>query len=275
MLKRILIPLEEYDYSKVAIEYGVNLATGGNCELIGLSILDIPSIEKSIGPVPIGGTYYASKEEKIKKEEEDNIAKKVIHEFETICRSKNIPHKIVQQEGNPEEIIIEYSQYHDLVIMGWKTSFQYGEQKDKRLQHGVISHGICPVIIIPKIYQDIKKILLCYDGKKQSSKAIHKFVQFGIYKNQQFILLNINDDLETGEKLLDKMGEYLNSWKVSYQKVCLKGHPKEVISSYIQENAIDLLVLGAHGNYSITNFFFGSTTQKLIKNADHPLFIYH
>jgi nucleotide-binding universal stress UspA family protein len=75
--------------------------------------------------------------------------------------------------------------------------------------------------------------------------------------------------------LLAKMGEYLALWEVPYEKVILQGHPREEIEAFVKEKDIDLLVLGAHGHQGIASFLFGSTTQKLIKDADRPLFIYH
>jgi nucleotide-binding universal stress UspA family protein len=271
----MLIPLEEYDYSMAAVEYGVHLTSGLACEITGLSILDLPSIEKSIGPVPAGANYYARKQEEQRKQQEQLLAEKIIAEFEQICGSKKIPHRVIQREGDPEEIIIDESKYHDLLITGWRTSFRYGEEPDKHLQHEVISHGICPVLIIPKYYRPIHKILLCYDGNNQSTKAIHQFFQFNIYSDKQFTLLTVNNDREEGEQLLNKMTEYLKFSKVAFQSVCLSGHPQEAILTYVNDHDIDLIVLGAYGQKGISKFFFGSTTQKLVKNANRPLFIYH
>lgn len=275
MLKRILIPLEEYDYSKVAIDYGVHLAESGKCRLSGLSIVDIPSIEKSLGPVPVGGTYYALQEEKLRTTEEEKLAKKLMQEFVAVCRTKNIANRIIMKEGTPEDIIINESKYHDLVIIGYETSFHYGKEIDKKLQHQLISHGISPVLLIPEAYREIKKVLLCYDGSLQATKTIHQFVQFEVWKQRQVILLNVNNDVDAGAQLLENMAEYLTAWDISFEKVCLEGHPKTVILNYIHENDIDLVVIGAYGRKSILSFFFGSTANGLIEKAERPIFIYH
>lgn len=275
MLKRILIALEEYDYSKTALNYAVRLAPGHDCHLTGLSILDISSIEKSVGPIPIGGTYYAQKEGKLRTEEEQKLAEKLIQEFEQQCQERKIPFQIITRAGSPEDIIIDESKYHDLLIMGQKSSFRYGDEKDKDLQHIVMSQGICPVLIIPETYRDINRILLCYDGYNQSTKAIHQFMQLKIYGGSKFILFHVNDDPAIGEKLLTPMSEYLKIWDISFEQACLSGHPKDVILNYVIENDIDLLVLGAYGYQGILKFFFGSTTEKLIGKGERPVFIYH
>ena len=53
MIKRILLPLDSSPYTDTAMEIGCDLAERHGAELTGLVILDIPGIEKSIGPVPL------------------------------------------------------------------------------------------------------------------------------------------------------------------------------------------------------------------------------
>jgi len=54
MLKRILIPLDPGPYTEKCIELGCIMANRLDAELTGMVILDIPGIEKSVGPVPDG-----------------------------------------------------------------------------------------------------------------------------------------------------------------------------------------------------------------------------
>ena len=61
MVKSILIPLDPSPYTDSAIEIGCRMAKYHGAQLTGLVILDIPGIEKQIGPVPIGASYYADK----------------------------------------------------------------------------------------------------------------------------------------------------------------------------------------------------------------------
>ena len=74
MIKSILIPLDPSPYTDSAIEVGCRMAKYHDAQLTGLVILDIPGIEKQIGPVPIGGSYYADKlEEKHTKHAQERI----------------------------------------------------------------------------------------------------------------------------------------------------------------------------------------------------------
>jgi nucleotide-binding universal stress UspA family protein len=64
-------------------------------------------------------------------------------------------------------------------------------------------------------------------------------------------------------------------YRVQLEKVHLRGRVDEVILSYIREHEIDLLVMGAYGRRSVSEFVFGSVTKSLVAQAGIPLFIYH
>jgi len=275
MKKKILIPLEEYNYIRTAVEYGLDFASGAPSQLTGLSIIDLPSIEKSIGPIPAGSTYYARKEEKTREVKENKMAQGLIAEFKKCIKEKNTPGDVIIEKGDPEELIISESMYYDLIILGQKTSFRFGSSEDDSLQQKIVSHGICPVLIIPREYRHIEKILICFDGSIQATKAIHALVHSGFSKQRQLILLNVSSDVEKSNLLLNKMGEYLSAWDMAFEKVRLEGDVDEMISSYVNENDVDLVVLGAYGKNVILKFIFGSVTKKLIKISDRPLFIFH
>lgn len=275
MLRRILIPLDEYHYSKTAIEYGTNLLQDEDCHLDSLYIIDIPSIEKSIGPIPAGGTFYAKKELNVRIDKEKEIAEDMIREFSELCRARNIKYQTKILEGEPQEIIFDESKFYDLVIVACKTSFRYGEKFDKGIQHELISHDSRPVLMIPQEFREIKKIALCFDGRNQSTKAIQQFVKMEIWRDRKIYLLHINNNNEAGETLLKKIGSYLDAWDIPFEKVLLPGNPEEQISNFIKTNAIDLAVMGAHGKKKLVSFIVGSTTDRFIKKAEFPLFIFH
>ena len=275
MLKRILIPLDELHYSRTAIEYGTLLTENGDCCFDGLFIIDVPSIEKSIGPIPAGGTYYAEKEQKMRIKKEKKIAEKTINEFSELCASKNLHYQTNVLEGDPKDIIVEESRYYDLVIVACKTSFRYGAKFDKGIQHELMSHDVRPVLIFHEEFRKIKKIVMCFDGRIQSIKAIQQFVKMDIWRDRQNYLLHINNNNEEGEKLLKKMSAYLDAWNVPFEKILLPGKPEEKILEFITSNDIDMAVMGAHGKKNLMRFIVGSTTDHFLKKAKIPLFVFH
>ena len=49
------------------------------------------------------------------------------------------------------------------------------------------------------------------------------------------------------------------------------GSPPDVILNYIEENNIDLMVLGTHGRTGLARYLHGSTSEQLVRNAPVPV----
>lgn len=51
------------------------------------------------------------------------------------------------------------------------------------------------------------------------------------------------------------------------------GHLIRVLSRYIDQEHIDLIVMGSHGQHSVGDFLFGSNAQKIVKHAPCPVMV--
>jgi nucleotide-binding universal stress UspA family protein len=50
-----------------------------------------------------------------------------------------------------------------------------------------------------------------------------------------------------------------------------KGIPYEEIIKFADENDMDIIVIGTHGRKGLDRLFFGSTAEKVVKNAHCPV----
>ena len=92
MLRRILIPLDPSPYAAAAVEYGCFLAKRHDAEVTGLVVLDIPGIEKSVGPVPIDGLQYAERLEEAKAKEAHERIQALLERFKEKCQKEGVIH---------------------------------------------------------------------------------------------------------------------------------------------------------------------------------------
>jgi len=276
MLKRILVALDGSAFSKTSVDYACQIAKAQKAQLTGIAVIDLPDIEKSIGPVPLGATYYAERIEHRKVEEAKQQARAILKDFTQTCKQRRVQGRALAKEGQPFKVIIEESKYHDLVILGLKTFFRHGVMKEPGdTLEKLLKQGIKPALAVPEAYRPIQRILIAYDGSIQAAKAAQQFLQSELWKNRKVTLLNVNDDAAKGEALLRKLGEYFKSYGIASTKLCRSGDPAEGILNYAAESKADLLVIGAYGKESVLGFFFGSVTKKILHQAILPLFIYH
>ncbi|MFC1564839.1 universal stress protein, partial [candidate division KSB1 bacterium] len=115
MIKRILVPLDNSKFCESAVATGCYMARYYDAELTAITVLDIPGIEDSVGPVPVGGSAYAKELREHKKKEAHETLEKVLANFGETCERERVKHRIIQESGEPAEEIICYAMLYDLV----------------------------------------------------------------------------------------------------------------------------------------------------------------
>lgn len=275
MFKSILLPIEGSEFSSSAGRLALEIAKQHQAHLSVMSIIDKPDIHKSLGPVPLGGLYYALQAEKKKLTDAEAEARKLVDEFTKKCKKAGITHHKIVREGEPVDVVSDEGKYHDMTVMGLRTLFKYNAKEDDNTLEGYLGRSEQPVIAVPKTYESINKILVAYDGSLPASRAVHSLMQFGLWQNRKLVLLNVNEDKDVGDLLLDRIGHFLESYGAQFEKVHQYGGPKEVILDYAVKHEFDFIVLGAHSKDKFSQFLFGSTTQHILDQTEVPLFIDH
>jgi nucleotide-binding universal stress UspA family protein len=60
-------------------------------------------------------------------------------------------------------------------------------------------------------------------------------------------------------------------YDVELETVTRNGRPAETILDYVDETAVDQIVLGSHGRKGVERFFLGSVAERVARNADVPV----
>ena len=272
---KILLGLDGSAYAQAAVEYACQIALNYNATITGVAIIDQPGIESSSGPVPIGGTHYDVKLEEQQLKETEEKAKAILDDFARVCDDRNINAVLHADTGRPFSEIIEESKFHDFIVIGKRTFFEYTANESYGTLERILKNGLAPVLAVPDSVREIKKVLVAYDNSVPASKVVHMFLLLGIWNACDITLLTVNDDAEAGQGVLGNLAEFFESYGIKPNLALLSGHPDTAVKSYIAENDIDMLVMGAYGRKSVREFFVGSVTQHLIQETTVPLFLYH
>jgi nucleotide-binding universal stress UspA family protein len=272
----ILVCLDDSSYSQAAIGYATQIALEHNASLTGIGVIDLPGIQRSSGPAPIGAMHYDHLADQLHVQETREIVTRILEDFGQKCQEKKIRHAIHSEIGSPFREIIEESKFHDFIIVGQKTFFRYNiKHEPGNTLDRILHSGLTPVLAVPDSVRQIKKVLVAYDNSVQVTKAIQMFLLLHIWNQCDIALLNVNNNASRGIQLLGRLGDYFRRYGVQTEKVQLRGRVDEAILSYIREHEIDLLVMGVYGKRSVSEFVFGSVTKSLVEQAGIPLFIYH
>ena len=272
---KILLGLDGSSHAEAAIEYACQIALNHNATITGVAIIDEPGIQSSSGPVPIGGTHYDVKLEDQLLEETQAEAKAILDSFARICDERKINAILHTDIGSPVSELIEESKFHDFIVIGKQTSFEYDANETYGTLERVLKNGLIPVLAVSDSVREIKNVLVAYDNSIPASKAVHMFLLLGIWGACDITLLTVNNDAAAAQELLGNLGGFFESYGIKPTLATRNGYPDTVVKSYIAENDIDMLVMGAYGRRSVREFFVGSVTYHLIHETEIPLFLYH
>jgi len=275
MIKKILIGLGGTPFTEIAIQRAVELSNIHQATLTAVTVLDKEQLEK-VGPVPVGGDAFAHRmrEKRIKVTEER--IQSAITSFEKKCAENNVTFTIERETGDPFDLMVSHSRYHDLTIFGFKSLFDYGltaEPEDALSR--IIAEGVRPILANSAQYREVKRVLVAYSGSMESSNAMQRFVQLRIWPDVHITVLHIRKkkSIEEAQELVTDAADYCGKHSFSVDTAIVKGSTRETLLPYAQEQDFDLIVMGNSLQNIFVRSIMGDTVLHTIQNADRPLFI--
>lgn len=281
MLKRILVPLDSTPFTEAALSWACSAAKTHDAEVTGMVVLDIPGIEKSVGPVPLGGFYYAEQLEKTRARKAQEHIDMLLHRFDKTCSERGVRHRAMEHQGSPHEEIIRESLFYDALVMGLRSCFCFGEEErdwdplDQLMDHSVTPvYGIPERPVIPDLSREKMGVVVAFDGSLPAARALQRFGQFAVPGHTKVTLLSSEDDRERGRFLLDRAAQYLAARGITEveQEVTSQGI-KDSIEERFMGPEVHLIVVGAHSKKGLLDFMVGSLSRHLIQAAKKPLLI--
>jgi len=141
-----------------------------------------------------------------------------------------------------------------------------------------------------------KKILLPTDGSEYANKAAEhaiwiakesgaEIVALTVMETSTFIGLPVDDLIirikeifeEEASNSLDKIKKLVEESGHDI-KLTLKtdeGSPADSILNTIEEEGVDLVVMGTSGKHGLDRFLLGSVTEKVVRSAKCPVLVVH
>ncbi|MDP2682069.1 MAG: universal stress protein [Deltaproteobacteria bacterium] len=140
--------------------------------------------------------------------------------------------------------------------------------------------------------QEIKKILFPTDFSVASDYALSYAVSMAKRFKAEIFLIHVVDtsydisgfyiphisvekliqEMESSaEAQLKKVGGKISRSVKAYKSAVKSGIPYKEIIKFAKNKGIDMIIMGTHGKSGTDHFFFGSTTERVMKQADCPV----
>lgn len=275
MLKSLLIAIDETAASKTAQDIALVLARSHGATIDGLAVLDKPWIEEPRAR-PIGtGYYHHHRSEALTKSFTEKLDT-LTGAFRSRCQEAGLTFQLDEQSRAPVEAIELESEVNDLVILGRDTTFHFmGDAGPSDTVMRLIRDNPRPLLVVPPASKFEGDILVAYDGSFAASRALHTFILLGMAQDRPVRVLCIQNTEADAARIAGRAVRLLDNHNINAEAIAIGSDRsvEEIIAEQSRNAA--MIVLGAYGKSKLREFFFGTSTHKLLAQGTVPLFIDH
>lgn len=277
MLRSILVGVDSSAYSTSAVELGIQWAQRWDAVLVGLGIVDAPTICKP-QPVSLGATAYkVQRDESLLADAHHKVAQFLEHCTQR-CAEAAVTCQVRQEVGSPSECLLLDAQQYDLMLLGQQTFFHFETQeKPDETLHVVVKQSPCPVVAVPAMLPEGRTVVVAYDGSLHATRALHMFQALGLDSAYDVHVMCVDAQQKRAACCAERAMAFLHGHNIVAQAHVLatSASPAHVILEQVQQLHASLLVMGAYGRSTLREFLGHSVTHTLLQESSVPLFLYH
>lgn len=275
MFRSALVALDGSAYSESAVALAIDWAGRFGARLLGVGVLDVPSIRRA-EPVPLGAGAYKKARDEARLVEAHRRVVDFLAEFQARSKASGVPAEVIEGIGDPAERVLREAQRCDVVILARETHFHFEtqDQPDETLAQ-VLRGSPRPVVVVPRQLPEGQGIVLAYGGGREAARALQAFQLLGLAANEVVEVVSISRGDAEAEALTRLAGEYLAAHGAPHRlrAIVSTAPPAEVLLEEVRRGRPRLLVMGAHGHHPLRDLFATSVTRAVLRACPVPAFI--
>lgn len=277
MLKTLLVGLDGSPCSLNAGELAIDWARRPDAMVVGLGIVDEPTIR---GPemVPIGAGPYKQRSDDARFHHATQHVDQILERFSLRCTEAAISSKVLKDVGEPYEAILRQAQRYDIILLGQQTHFHFATQEGPcETLKNVLQSTPRPVVAVPEKGATGTSVVVAVDGSLQAARALQAFQQSGLDAEREVNVVGIGTNYVEVARHTDRAVEFLGFHGIRARVHVLESadSPGDILLDWIRRLDAGMVVMGAYGKSAIREFFLGSVTRTLLAKSPVPLFLYH
>lgn len=126
-----------------------------------------------------------------------------------------------------------------------------------------------PVLVVGGAHTLLKRVLVAFDGSAMSRRAVDTVARSGMFQDIEVHLLSVH---EQGTKTIDvrTVHAQLERAGISAVSACKEGDFTEQLALYVQQNGIDMVLMGAYSHSVWRSLFSASKTTEVLQAVSVP-----
>lgn len=178
---------------------------------------------------------------------------------------------IRQRYGELVETLHEQEDGVQLMVLGRRGEAAEMTQRDLgRNVERVVRALNRPILTVTDGFKEPRRIMFAFDGSAVTQRGVDMIAGSRLFPGLPILLLMSGKITEDGRKRLERARDKLvgKGYEVEVKKV--PGDAEGVIAKTVQDESIDLLIMGAFGHSPIRSWLFGSKTAELLRSFAIP-----
>lgn len=177
--------------------------------------------------------------------------------------------------GDIVETVADSEADADMIVIGKR-----GEAADFNSLHlgsnleRIVRSCSKPVFVAARAFRPIESFMIAYDGGASSMKALDHVARDPLFAGLKCHLLMAGLDTPETRDRLNEARALLEAGGLAVEAGISGGTAETVIAQAVEDDGIDLLVMGAYGHSRIRSLIIGSTTTEMVRSCKIPVALF-
>ena len=179
------------------------------------------------------------------------------------------------RHGDLIDTVREFENGCDLIVIGKR-----GEAADFATMHlGSNLERVAravrkPVLVAARAFRPIHRVMIAYDGGASADQAVAHLAAGKVVQGLPLYLLMAGEPVAHARRQMEQAEKKLRLAGYEVTADLRSGEAEPIIARAVEDQGIDLLVMGAYGHSRLRNLIIGSATTEMIRSCKIPLMLF-
>lgn len=178
---------------------------------------------------------------------------------------------IRQRYGVLEETLVEQEDGVRLFVLGRRGESAEATQRDLgRNVERVVRALSKPILAVTEGFTEPRRVLIAFDGGIVTRRGVEMVAASPLFRGLPVHLLMSGKESQDGPKQLEWAKTTLEATNFDVSPSLIPGDAERIIAKAVDEQGIDMLIMGAYSHSPLRSLLFGSKTSDLLRSAKVP-----
>lgn len=179
-----------------------------------------------------------------------------------------------QRSGELVETLVEMEETARLFVLGKR-----GETAGQAVQHlgsnlERVARGLHrPILVVTEAFRLPEKFMIAFDGSATTRKGVEMIASSPLFRDMPCHVVMAAARTAATEEHLQWAQNTLQGRGFEVVTAMVDGDAETVLSDYVKDQQIDVLIMGAYGHSRIRQLLVGSTATTMLRTSSIPVLL--